>query len=192
MVLPTGLVRSVFTEAVGLICIPCLSLTHFLSHPHPTLLDITDSKVAFSGGSSHALCCKDPLRLELEERLRQQHHMELQTLREAHRQNIETLKQQSEQELQTLRFELEDEGKAMLASLRSELNHLHASAIEHMRQTHQQETAAAKQELENALEQSRVKVNFIHSVVIIFHKYTFCTQFIIVVSSIFFIFNFFF
>uniref|UniRef100_A0A671NPD6 Protein FAM184A-like n=1 Tax=Sinocyclocheilus anshuiensis TaxID=1608454 RepID=A0A671NPD6_9TELE len=94
---------------------------------------------------------------DLKERLRQQHHMELQTLREAHRQNIETLKQQSEQELQTLRFELEDEGKAMLASLRSELNHLHASAIEHMRQTHQQETAAAKQELENALEQSRVK-----------------------------------
>uniref|UniRef100_A0A8C2DT60 Family with sequence similarity 184 member A n=1 Tax=Cyprinus carpio TaxID=7962 RepID=A0A8C2DT60_CYPCA len=94
---------------------------------------------------------------DLKERLRQQHHMELQTLREAHRQNIETLKQQSEQELQTLRFELEDEGKAMLASLRSELNHLHASAIEHMRQTHQQEAAAAKQELENALEQSRVK-----------------------------------
>lgn len=51
---------------------------------------------------------------DLEERLRQQHHMELQSLREAHRQKIETLKQQSEQELQTLRFELEDEGKAML------------------------------------------------------------------------------
>ncbi|XP_051954091.1 protein FAM184A-like isoform X1 [Xyrauchen texanus] len=94
---------------------------------------------------------------ELEERLRQQHHMELQSMREAHRQNIETLKQQSEQELQTLRFELEDEGKAMLASLRSELNHLHASAIEHMCQTHQQETAAAKQEMESALEQSRVQ-----------------------------------
>ncbi|XP_046877089.1 protein FAM184A isoform X4 [Hypomesus transpacificus] len=94
---------------------------------------------------------------ELEERLRQHHHMELQSLREAHRQSIETLKQQSEQELQTLRFELEDEGKAMLASLRSELNHLHASAIEHLRQTHQQETAAAKLELENALEQSRVQ-----------------------------------
>uniref|UniRef100_A0A8B9KRC5 Family with sequence similarity 184 member A n=1 Tax=Astyanax mexicanus TaxID=7994 RepID=A0A8B9KRC5_ASTMX len=94
---------------------------------------------------------------ELEERLRQQHHMELQSMREAHRQNIETLKQQSEQELQTLRFELEDEGKAMLASLRSELNHLHASAIEHMWQNHQQETAAAKQELENALEQSRLQ-----------------------------------
>uniref|UniRef100_A0A671MGA7 Protein FAM184A-like n=1 Tax=Sinocyclocheilus anshuiensis TaxID=1608454 RepID=A0A671MGA7_9TELE len=100
-------------------------------------------------------CSMQDMQEELEERLRQQHHMELQTLREAHRQNIETLKQQSEQELQTLRFELEDEGKAMLASLRSELNHLHASAIEHMRQTHQQETMAAKQELENALEKSR-------------------------------------
>uniref|UniRef100_A0A6Q2YPQ5 Protein FAM184A/B N-terminal domain-containing protein n=1 Tax=Esox lucius TaxID=8010 RepID=A0A6Q2YPQ5_ESOLU len=92
---------------------------------------------------------------DLKERLRHQHHMELQSLREAHRHSIETLKQQSEQELQTLRFELEDEGKAMLASLRSELNHLHASAIEHLRQTHQQETVAAKRELENALEKSR-------------------------------------
>ncbi|CAB1342792.1 unnamed protein product [Coregonus sp. 'balchen'] len=94
---------------------------------------------------------------ELEHRLRQQHHIELQSLREAHRHSIETLKQQSEQELQTLRFELEDEGKAMLASLRSELNHLHASAIEHLRQTHQQETAAASLELENALENSRIQ-----------------------------------
>ncbi|XP_033872821.3 protein FAM184A-like isoform X2 [Acipenser ruthenus] len=92
---------------------------------------------------------------ELDERLRLQHYEELHCLKEAHRQSIDTLKQQSEQELQTLRFELEDEGKAMLASLRSELNHLHASAIEHLRQTHQQETAAAKLELENALEQSR-------------------------------------
>ncbi|XP_071019018.1 protein FAM184A-like isoform X1 [Oncorhynchus clarkii lewisi] len=94
---------------------------------------------------------------KLEHRLRQQHHIELQSVREAHRHSIETLKQQSEQELQTLRFELEDEGKAMLASLRSELNHLHASAIEHLRQTHQQETAAAKLELENALENSRTQ-----------------------------------
>ncbi|XP_041716567.1 protein FAM184A-like isoform X3 [Coregonus clupeaformis] len=94
---------------------------------------------------------------ELEQRLRQQHHIELQSLREAHRHSIETLKQQSEQELQTLRFELEDEGKAMLASLRSELNHLHASAIEQLRQTHQQEKAAAKLELENALENNRIQ-----------------------------------
>uniref|UniRef100_A0A8C7E0S2 Family with sequence similarity 184 member A n=1 Tax=Oncorhynchus kisutch TaxID=8019 RepID=A0A8C7E0S2_ONCKI len=94
---------------------------------------------------------------DLKHRLRQQHHIELQSVREAHRHSIETLKQQSEQELQTLRFELEDEGKAMLASLRSELNHLHASAIEHLRQTHQQETAAAKLELENALENSRTQ-----------------------------------
>lgn len=94
---------------------------------------------------------------ELEERLRHHHHAELQSLREAHRQSIETLKQQSEQELQTLRFELEDEGKAMLASLRSELNHIHASAIEHMRQTHQQESTAAKKELEKTLENNRIQ-----------------------------------
>ncbi|XP_032441487.1 protein FAM184A isoform X1 [Xiphophorus hellerii] len=92
---------------------------------------------------------------DLEERLRHHHHAELQSLREAHRQSIETLKQQSEQELQTLRFELEDEGKAMLASLRSELNHIHASAIEHLRQTHHQESAAAKAELEKVLEDNQ-------------------------------------
>uniref|UniRef100_A0A8C4EBG0 Family with sequence similarity 184 member Ab n=1 Tax=Dicentrarchus labrax TaxID=13489 RepID=A0A8C4EBG0_DICLA len=94
---------------------------------------------------------------DLKERLRHHHHAELQSLREAHRQSIETLKQQSEQELQTLRFELEDEGKAMLASLRSELNHIHASAIEHLRQTHQQESAAAKKELEKTLENNRTQ-----------------------------------
>ncbi|KAL3052185.1 hypothetical protein OYC64_004856 [Pagothenia borchgrevinki] len=94
---------------------------------------------------------------DLEERLRHHHHAELQTLRDAHRQSIETLKQQSEQELQTLRFELEDEGKAMLASLRSELNHIHASAIEHLRQTHQQEAAVAKLSLEKTLENNRTQ-----------------------------------
>ncbi|KAJ3606434.1 hypothetical protein NHX12_025955, partial [Muraenolepis orangiensis] len=94
---------------------------------------------------------------DVEERLRHQHHVDLQSLREAHRHSIETLKQQSEQELQTLRFELEDEGKAMLASLRSELNHIHASAVEHMRQTHQQESTAAKLELESALENNRIQ-----------------------------------
>uniref|UniRef100_A0A4W6EVI9 Family with sequence similarity 184 member A n=1 Tax=Lates calcarifer TaxID=8187 RepID=A0A4W6EVI9_LATCA len=94
---------------------------------------------------------------DLKERLRHHHHAELQSLREAHRQSIETLKQQSEQELQTLRFELEDEGKAMLASLRSELNHIHASAIEHLRQTHQQESAVAKAELEKTLENNRIQ-----------------------------------
>uniref|UniRef100_A0A8C6KGF5 Family with sequence similarity 184 member A n=1 Tax=Nothobranchius furzeri TaxID=105023 RepID=A0A8C6KGF5_NOTFU len=99
------------------------------------------------------LCPSD----ELEEHLRHHHHAELQSLREAHRQSIETLKQQSEQELQTLRFELEDEGKAMLASLRSELNHIHASAIEHLRQTHHQESAAAKSELEKTLENNRTQ-----------------------------------
>lgn len=44
------------------------------------------------------------------------------------------------------------------ASLRSELNHIHASAIEHLRQTHQQESAAAKIELEKTLENNRIQV----------------------------------
>ncbi|XP_012692211.1 protein FAM184A isoform X2 [Clupea harengus] len=92
---------------------------------------------------------------ELDERMKQEQREELQALREAHRQTLEILRQQSEQELQTLRFELEDEGKAMLASLRSELNHLHATAIEHLRQVHQQEHKAAKVELDNTLEQSK-------------------------------------
>ncbi|MEQ2278011.1 hypothetical protein XENORESO_011064, partial [Xenotaenia resolanae] len=43
-------------------------------------------------------------------------------------------------------------------SLRSELNHIHASAIEHLRQTHHQESAAAKTELEKALEDNRTQV----------------------------------
>ncbi|XP_037397859.1 protein FAM184A isoform X1 [Pygocentrus nattereri] len=89
---------------------------------------------------------------ELEERLKQEQREELHALREAHRQTLEILRQQSDQELQTLRFELEDEGKAMLASLRSELNHLHATAIEHLRQVHLQENTAAKRELENTME----------------------------------------
>lgn len=44
------------------------------------------------------------------------------------------------------------------ASLRSELNHIHASAIEHLRQTHHQESAAAKMELEKTLENNRLQV----------------------------------
>ncbi|XP_062379570.1 protein FAM184A [Sardina pilchardus] len=92
---------------------------------------------------------------DLEDRMKLEQREELQALREAHRQTLEILRQQSEQELQTLRFELEDEGKAMLASLRSELNHLHATAIEHLRQVHQQENKAAQLELENTLERSK-------------------------------------
>ncbi|KAJ8383361.1 hypothetical protein AAFF_G00221510 [Aldrovandia affinis] len=92
---------------------------------------------------------------DLEACLRLKQNKDLQSVREGHRRNLETQRQHSEQELQTLRFELEDEGKAMLASLRSELNHLHASAIEHLCQNHLQETTAAKLDLENVLEQSQ-------------------------------------
>uniref|UniRef100_A0A3B4FEU8 Protein FAM184A-like n=1 Tax=Pundamilia nyererei TaxID=303518 RepID=A0A3B4FEU8_9CICH len=84
----------------------------------------------------------------LEERLKQEQREEVHALKEAHRRTLEILRQQSDQELQTLRFELEDEGKAKLASLRAELNHLHATAIEHLKQIHLKEHAATKRELE--------------------------------------------
>ncbi|XP_008322911.1 protein FAM184A [Cynoglossus semilaevis] len=90
----------------------------------------------------------------LEERLKQEQREEVHSLKEAHRRTIEILRQQSDQELQTLRFELEDEGKAKLASLRAELNHLHATAIEHLKQIHLKENSTARRELEKAMELS--------------------------------------
>ncbi|XP_037829782.1 protein FAM184A isoform X3 [Kryptolebias marmoratus] len=90
----------------------------------------------------------------LEERLKQEQREEVHALKEAHRRTLEILRQQSDQELQTLRYELEDEGKAKLASLRAELNHLHATAIEHLKQIHLKENNTAKRELEKAMEHS--------------------------------------
>uniref|UniRef100_A0A3Q3GR64 Family with sequence similarity 184 member Aa n=1 Tax=Labrus bergylta TaxID=56723 RepID=A0A3Q3GR64_9LABR len=77
---------------------------------------------------------------------------EVHALKEAHRRTFDILRQQSDQELQTLRFELEDEGKAKLASLRAELNHLHATAIEHLKQIHLKENTSTKRELEKEQE----------------------------------------
>uniref|UniRef100_A0A8C2ZIH7 Family with sequence similarity 184 member Aa n=1 Tax=Cyclopterus lumpus TaxID=8103 RepID=A0A8C2ZIH7_CYCLU len=90
----------------------------------------------------------------LEERLKQEQREEVHALKEAHRRTFDILRQQSDQELQTLRFELEDEGKAKLASLRAELNHLHAASIEHLKQFHHKDNTSVKRELENAMEQS--------------------------------------
>ncbi|XP_056287657.1 protein FAM184A-like isoform X1 [Pseudoliparis swirei] len=88
----------------------------------------------------------------LEERLKQEQREEVHALKEAHRRTFDILRQQSDQELQTLRFELEDEGKAKLASLRAELNHLHASSIEHLKQFHHKDSSSVKRDLENAME----------------------------------------
>ncbi|XP_008290625.1 protein FAM184A-like [Stegastes partitus] len=90
----------------------------------------------------------------LEERLKQEQREEVHALKEAHRRTLDILRQQSDQELQTLRFELEDEGKAKLASLRAELNHLHATAIEHLKQIHLKDHTSVKRDLENAMEHS--------------------------------------
>ncbi|XP_074166091.1 protein FAM184A isoform X1 [Sminthopsis crassicaudata] len=91
----------------------------------------------------------------LENELQQKHSAELQLLKDAHRMSMEGFRIEMEQELQTLRFELEDEGKAMLASLRSELNHQHAAAVDLLKHNHQQELIAAKMELERSLEIGR-------------------------------------
>uniref|UniRef100_A0AAQ5XWQ2 Protein FAM184A/B N-terminal domain-containing protein n=1 Tax=Amphiprion ocellaris TaxID=80972 RepID=A0AAQ5XWQ2_AMPOC len=97
---------------------------------------------------------EDLLEQALEERLKQEQREEVHALKEAHRRTLDILRQQSDQELQTLRFELEDEGKAKLASLRAELNHLHATAIEHLKQIHLKEHTSIKRELETAMEHS--------------------------------------
>ena len=44
------------------------------------------------------------------------------------------------------------------ASLRAELNHLHATAIEHLKQIHLKENSVAKRELEKAMEHSHKQV----------------------------------
>uniref|UniRef100_A0A8C9YWB0 Family with sequence similarity 184 member Aa n=1 Tax=Sander lucioperca TaxID=283035 RepID=A0A8C9YWB0_SANLU len=88
----------------------------------------------------------------LEERLKQEQREEVHALKEAHRRTLDILRQQSDQELQTLRFELEDEGKAKLASLRAELNHIHAASIEHLKQIHLKENTSAKRDLEKEQE----------------------------------------
>lgn len=46
----------------------------------------------------------------------------------------------------------------MAASLRAELNHLHATSIEHLKQIHLKENSVAKRELESAIEHSRKQV----------------------------------
>nr|XP_030709449.1 protein FAM184A isoform X2 [Globicephala melas] len=92
---------------------------------------------------------------EEKEKEQRKHSAELQSLKDAHRESMEGFRTEMEQELQTLRFELEDEGKAMLASLRSELNHQHAAEIDVLRHHHHQELAAAKMELERSIDLSR-------------------------------------
>lgn len=47
---------------------------------------------------------------------------------------------------------------SVTASLRAELNHLHASSIEHLKQIHLKENSAAKRELESAMEHSHKQV----------------------------------
>lgn len=49
-------------------------------------------------------------------------------------------------------------GLCPAASLRAELNHLHATALEHLKQIHLKENSATKQELETSMELSHKQV----------------------------------
>ncbi len=52
----------------------------------------------------------------------------------------------------------------LAASLRAELNHLHATSIEHLKQIHLKEYASAKREVENAMEHSHQQVTVMKKV----------------------------
>ncbi|KAM9317231.1 protein FAM184A [Gastrophryne carolinensis] len=98
---------------------------------------------------------KDQEHKDLEHHLSQKYLEELQVVKDTHKQVMDMLRVEMEQEMQTLRFELEDDGKAMLASLRSELNHQHAAAIDQLRNHHHQEMEAASAEHERHKDLSR-------------------------------------
>lgn len=54
------------------------------------------------------------------------------------------------------------------ASLRAELNHLHATAIEHLKQIHLKENSAAKRDLEHAMEHSHKQVTVVNTCLCVF------------------------
>lgn len=57
---------------------------------------------------------------------------------------------------------------SLAASLRAELNHLHATAIEHLKQIHIKDNTAVKRELENAMEHSHQQVTESFSIFFLF------------------------
>uniref|UniRef100_UPI00398E6A66 protein FAM184A n=1 Tax=Pristiophorus japonicus TaxID=55135 RepID=UPI00398E6A66 len=92
---------------------------------------------------------------QLEDCLNQQHIEDMQTQKDTQRMNLEALQKEARQQLQDLRTELQTEGKALLASLCSDLNYEHSVAMDQLRQNHQQEMAAARMELDRAIELRR-------------------------------------
>nr|XP_033794383.1 protein FAM184A isoform X6 [Geotrypetes seraphini] len=98
---------------------------------------------------------KEQEQKKLQDCLQQKHSEELQSLKDSQRKVMEAFRLEMEQELQTLRFELEDEGKALLASLRSDLNRQHAAVVDQLRHNHQQEMAVVTVDLERSIEHSR-------------------------------------
>ncbi|XP_067881548.1 protein FAM184A isoform X2 [Heterodontus francisci] len=92
---------------------------------------------------------------QLEDCLNKQHMEDMQAQKDAERMHLEALQKEAKQQLQDLRTELQDEGKILLASLRSDLNYQHSVTMDQLRQNHQQEMAAARMELDQAIELHR-------------------------------------
>ncbi|XP_051881434.1 protein FAM184A isoform X3 [Pristis pectinata] len=98
---------------------------------------------------------KDEEYKQLEESLHRQHVEEIQAQKDSQRMKLEALQKEAEQHLQDLRTELEDERKALIAASCSDLNYKHSVAMEQLKQNHQQEMAAARMELDRAIELRR-------------------------------------
>ncbi|XP_072913488.1 protein FAM184A isoform X2 [Hemitrygon akajei] len=98
---------------------------------------------------------KDQDYKKLEESLISQHMEEMQAQKDSQRMNLEALQKEAEQHLQDLRTELEEERKALLAASCSDLNYKHSVAMEQLKQSHQQEMATARMELEHTIELRR-------------------------------------
>ncbi|XP_032877073.1 protein FAM184A isoform X5 [Amblyraja radiata] len=92
---------------------------------------------------------------KLEDSLNRQHEEKMEAQKDGHRINLEALQKEAEEQLQDLRTELEDERKVLLAASCSDLIYKHSVAMDQLKQNHQQEIAAARMELDRAIDLRR-------------------------------------
>ncbi|XP_055491715.1 protein FAM184A-like isoform X2 [Leucoraja erinacea] len=92
---------------------------------------------------------------KLEDSLNRQHEEKMEAQKDGHRINLEALQNEAEEQLRDLRTELEDERKVLLAASCSDLIYKHSVAMDQLKQNHQQEIAAARMELDRAIDLRR-------------------------------------
>lgn len=91
----------------------------------------------------------------MEDSLNRQHEEKMEAQKDGHRINLEALQNEAEEQLRDLRTELEDERKVLLAASCSDLIYKHSVAMDQLKQNHQQEIAAARMELDRAIDLRR-------------------------------------